>query len=168
MIASEAAISQGRVAAGDQVGMISRATGGRKLDTLARVESAPPTEVVKATKNDATISRFSGVAVFWRLLLAGHDRPGDREHARVEGVAEQEPQQHRADGAGRVGGGVMAPLARGHDQPDRPDDDQLEQADQADPDDLADQRLHRPDGGQQHLHDPGRLLLDHALGTVKQ
>ena len=32
---------------------------------MARVVSAPETELVKATKNDAIMSRFSGVAVFW-------------------------------------------------------------------------------------------------------
>ena len=45
--------------------MTSGATGGRKVDTLASVESVPLIEVEKATKNDATRSRFSGVAVFW-------------------------------------------------------------------------------------------------------
>jgi hypothetical protein len=46
-------------------GMTRGATGGRNDDTLARVESAPETELVKATKNEASMSRFSGVAVFW-------------------------------------------------------------------------------------------------------
>jgi hypothetical protein len=45
--------------------MTSGATGGRNDDTLARVLSAPETELEKAMKNDAIMRRFSGVAVFW-------------------------------------------------------------------------------------------------------
>ena len=76
------------------------------------------------------------------------------------------PQAIRTGRVRRQGDGVAG---HGHDQPDGADDGQLEQADQADADDLAGQKLHRPDGGQQHLHDPGRLLLDHThVATAKQ
>src|SRR5262245_39573343 len=66
MIASERAISHGAASPlAMRSGMISGATGGRKDDTLARDEYTPLTELEKATKNDAIMSRFSGAAVFW-------------------------------------------------------------------------------------------------------
>jgi hypothetical protein len=74
MIPSDSATCQAVASpAAIRTGMTSGATGGRNDDTVVRVESgllAP----MKATRNDPTIKRFSGVAVFcsssWRETIA--------------------------------------------------------------------------------------------------
>ena len=61
--------------------------------------------------------------------------------------------------------GIAATLVTlDRDERGRAHDRELQETDEADPDDLAREQAAWLDRGEQDLHDPRRLLLDHALG----
>src|SRR5829696_4946992 len=84
MMTRESAISHGAAfPLAIRSGMTSGATGGRNDDTLARVVSPPETELEKAMKNDAIMSRFKGGgglggASWWSRMARPPEKLGEK------------------------------------------------------------------------------------------